>query len=104
MTLPAIVYGFLIASAVGLAFHLVRGGTLGRLGMYLVSGWISFAVGQIVGEWIGLHLWRFGPLNLFAALVGTLLGLFTAAFLAGPQGQDAQGPGQPPPTSRDTRG
>jgi MFS family permease len=96
MTLPGIVYGFLIASAAGLAFHLIRGGRLGRLGMYLVSAWISFAVGHTVGGWIGLHLWRFGPLNLFPALVGTVLGLMTASFLAGPETPGAAGPGRPP--------
>jgi len=96
MTVPGIVYGFLIASAAGLTFHLIRGGSLTRLGVYLVSAWISFAVGHTVGGWIGLHLWRIGPLNLFAALVGTLLGLMTAAFLAGPETSSSQGPGQPP--------
>jgi uncharacterized membrane protein YccC len=96
MTVPGVVYGFLIASAVGLAFHLVRGGSLGRLAMYLVSAWVSFAVGHTVGGWVGLHLWRFGPLNLFSALVGTILGLLTAAFLAGPQQPPAAGPGRPP--------
>ena len=99
MTLPGIIYGFLIASALGLAFHLVRGGSLGRLGMYLVSAWISFAVGHTVGGWIGLHLWRFGPLNLFAAVAGTVLGLITASFLAGPEAQGTSGPGHPPPAS-----
>lgn len=97
MTIPGLVYGFLIASAIGLAFHLIRGGSLGRLAMYLVSAWISFAVGHTVGGWIGLHLWRFGPLNLFAALVGTVLGLLTASFLAGPELGGTTGPGQAPP-------
>ncbi len=98
MTLPGVVYGFLIASAVALVFHLIRGGSLSRLGMYLVSAWISFAIGQTVGGWIGLHLWRFGPLNLFAALVGTVLGVLTAAFLAGPEMRGTSGSGRPPST------
>lgn len=96
MTLPGVVYGFLIASAAGLAFHLIRGGSLGRLGMYLVSAWVSFAVGQTVGGWMGLNLWRFGPLNLFPAIVGTILGLLTAAFLAGPEIRGTAGSGRPP--------
>jgi hypothetical protein len=46
MTVPGVVYGFLIASAVGLAFHLVRGGSLGRLAMYLVTACICGALGR----------------------------------------------------------
>jgi hypothetical protein len=104
MTVPGVVYGFLIASACGLGFHLIRGGKLGRLAMYLVSAWISFAVGHTVGGWIGLDLWRFGPLNLFSALAGTLLGLLTAAFLAGPDNPGAAGQGGPPSATHGRNG
>jgi hypothetical protein len=98
MTFPGLVYGFLIASAAGLAFHVIRGGNLGRLAMYLISAWISFAVGHVVGGWIGLQLWRFGPLNMFSALAGTLVGLLTADFLAGPENPGEAGSGHLPPT------
>lgn len=97
MTLPGIVYGFLIASAAGAAFHLVRGGRLARLGLYLVSAWASFAIGHIAGEILGIHLWRLGPLNLFTALIGTVTGLFTAAFLAGPELPSTPGRGRRSP-------
>ena len=102
MSLPGVLYGFLIASAVGLAFHLVRGGNLTRLVVYLVTAWISFALGDTVGGWIGLHVWRFGSLNVFAGLVGTLFGLATAAFLAGPDQPPAAGRDDSP-SSRDRR-
>ncbi len=84
MTLPGALLAFIIASAVGLLFHLLRGGGVARIGLFLATAWISFFSGHYVGEWLDLHILRLGSLNLFAALFGTLLGLFTASLLAGP--------------------
>ena len=85
MTLPGAFLGFLIATACGLAFHLVRGGSLPRLGLYVVTAWISFAVGQLVSQWLDWTAWRVGSLNLFPSLLATLIGLVAAAVLVGPK-------------------
>ncbi len=85
MTLPGAFLGFLIATACGLAFHLVRGGSLSRLGLYVFTAWVSFAVGQLVSQWLDWTAWRVGSLNLFPALLATVIGLVVAAVLAGPK-------------------
>jgi uncharacterized membrane protein YccC len=85
MTLPGAFLGFLIATACGLAFHLVRGGSLSRLGLYVFTAWVSFGVGQLVSQWLDWTAWRVGSLNLIPALLATIIGLVVAAVLAGPK-------------------
>lgn len=85
MTAPSAFLGLLIAAALGFLFHLVRGGRLVRLGLYLGTSWIGFFAGHFVGEWWNWRMLRLGSLNLFASLLGAALGLIAASILAGPE-------------------
>ena len=85
MSFPGLVMSFVMASACGLGFHLIWGGRLGRLLLYLATSWISFLVGHFVGEWLDWHFIRVGSLNLFPAFLASGLGLISARFLAGPE-------------------
>jgi hypothetical protein len=80
---PNFFLGSLIAVSCGLLFHLIRGGRLARLGLYVITAWSSFFVGHFVGVWINLNFMRLGTLHLFPALLATLVGLITANVLAG---------------------
>jgi fucose 4-O-acetylase-like acetyltransferase len=46
MTLPGALLAFLIATACGLAFHLVRGGSLYRMAQYVFAAWVCFFAGH----------------------------------------------------------
>jgi hypothetical protein len=85
MTLPAVMLAFLIASACGLAFHLVRGGSLYRMAQYVFAAWVCFFAGHFLAEAFAWRFGRLGSLNLLAALVATLLGLVALSFLARPE-------------------
>jgi hypothetical protein len=85
MTLPAALVGILLATACGLAFHVVRGGGVSRIALDVVAAWVSFFLGHAVGEWLHWELGRVGPLNLFPAFLATLLGLIAASALVGPE-------------------
>jgi branched-subunit amino acid ABC-type transport system permease component len=85
VTLPGLYFALLISTGLGLVFHFVRGGGLARLALYLVTAWVAFLAGQAVAELLDWHLFRVGPLNLFAAVLAALLGLLTASLLAGPE-------------------
>jgi hypothetical protein len=84
MTTPSLFIGWLIASMIGLSFHFIRGGKFSRLLLHLATAWIAFFTGHYVGEWINWHLWRYGTINLFPALLATLVGLIATSILAGP--------------------
>lgn len=85
MTLPSLFFGWLIASAIGAVFHLIRGGRAARLALYLVTAWLAFFAGHLVGNWVNWHFWRYGALNFFPALLATVIGLIAASILAGPE-------------------
>ena len=83
MTTQSAFLGLLIATLCGLLFHLIRGGGLSRLGLYVVTAWVAFFTGHLVGNWLRWTALRVGPLNLLPALVATVLGLIAANVLAG---------------------
>jgi hypothetical protein len=77
--------GLVIATLCASLFHLLRGGKLRHLMLYLVTAWTSFFIGQIFSESIEWRLMRVGALNLFPALLATLLGLILAAVFLAPE-------------------
>jgi hypothetical protein len=73
MTLPSLLFGLLIALLVGSLFHLLRGGGLGKLLLYLVLSVAGFAAGHLIGEWRTWILFPLGALDLGMALIGSLI-------------------------------
>lgn len=72
MTLPAFFLGAMIATLLGAAFHLWQGGSGGRLLLYLALAWAGFWIGQWLGAQFNLTFFGIGPLNLGAAILGSL--------------------------------
>jgi uncharacterized membrane protein YccC len=85
MTTPNLFLGALIALIIGLVFHFLRGGSFNRLLIHGITAIIAFFLGHFVGEWIHWHLWRYGTINFFPAILATLIGLIATAILAGPE-------------------
>lgn len=85
MTLPSLLLGVLLASACGFLFHLIRGGRLPRLLLYLITSIGAFFIGHFISEILDWRLIRVGTLNLFPALLATVIGLIAASVLAGPE-------------------
>lgn len=77
MTLPALIFGLLISTLYGVAFHLWRGGSGVRLVLYLILGWAGFWSGQLLASQLG---WTFGSLGSLHLGMATLL---SAIFLFG---------------------
>jgi len=73
MTIPSLIFAFLIASLYGSIYHLVRDGGLGRLFQFLLLSWIGFALGHLVGIWQGWLLFPLGQLNLGMSTIGSLI-------------------------------
>ena len=90
MTTPGILFGFLISSMVGLIFHFIRGGSFTRLLLHVFTSWIAFFVGHFVGEWTNWQFLRYGTLNLFPALLATIVGLIATTILGGPEKQKSR--------------
>ncbi len=85
MTTPNLFFGAMIALIIGLSFHFIRGGSFNRLLVHVFTSIIAFFLGHYVGEWTDWHLWRYGALNFFPAILATLVGLIAVTVLSGPE-------------------
>lgn len=81
MTTPGYLLGFLLASLIGVMFHLWRGGHIGRLVLFLVLSWAGFWAGHFIGDKISFSLGRIGVLNVGLAILGSLIFLIGGSWL-----------------------
>lgn len=73
MTIPSLIFAFLIASLYGVFFHLIRGGGPGRIFSCLFFSWAGFALGHFVGIWQEWVLLPVGQLNFGLSTLGSLV-------------------------------
>jgi hypothetical protein len=81
MTLPTLLLAFALATLAGAGFHLWQGGGARRLALYLLAGWLGFALGHLGGDALGLDFFKVGALNTFTALFGAAVALVAARWL-----------------------
>ena len=82
MTFPAFLFGCLIASIFGCAYHFWRGGKAGKLLLYNVFAWVGFWVGYLIGDLMGWRFLTVGPLNLGISILFTLLFILVGSWLS----------------------
>jgi hypothetical protein len=82
MTTPSLLFGFLIATLYGAAFHLWRNGGPGRLFLYILMAWVGFWMGQYLGNLVGLTFASIGPLHLGSASVFSIAVLLVGHWLS----------------------
>ena len=81
MTLPAVIFGVVLSTAYGTAFHFWKGGSLNKLIYYVLLAWMGFWLGHFVGLWIGWSFAAVGPLNTGMATLGSLVFLIAGDWL-----------------------
>ncbi len=77
MTIPALIFGFLLATLYGAIYHFWKGGQVGKLFLYLILSWGGFTAGHLLA---GVLDWTFGSIGPLHAGMGTLVGVL-ALFL-----------------------
>ncbi len=82
MTLPAIVFGVVLSTAYGAAFHFWKGGSLKRLFLYILLAWLGFWGGHFLGSKLNWDFAAVGPLNTGAATLGSAVFLFVGEWLS----------------------
>lgn len=82
MTFPALVFGILVAALIGCAFHVWRGGNLGKLILYLILSEVGFWTAQILGDQFGWRFWSVGVINLGMCVVGSAVFLGVGYWLS----------------------
>ncbi len=82
MNLPGLLLGFVLSTLYGAVFHLLRGGGMGRLLLYIILSWIGFWSGQILATYLGWTLISVGSLHLGLATLGSLILLLLGYWLS----------------------
>ena len=82
MTLPAAIFGIIISTLYGALFHLIRGGNLWQLLLYIFLSWIGFWLGHFVAEWLGWDFLGIGPLHLGIATIVSWLFMLVGSWLS----------------------
>ena len=72
---PTLTFAFVLATLYGALFHLIRGGDVRRLALFLLAGWVGFVLGQLVGMMLGFNLFSVGPLRVIPASAGAFAAL-----------------------------
>ncbi len=78
---PGALLSLLLATAYGAGFHLLFGGPIRKLLLYLFAAWMGFALGQWTGATLDLTVLDIGPVHAFAASLGAWLALFLTRWL-----------------------
>lgn len=81
LSAAALIFGFLIATAYGSAFHVMVGGSVRHIPIYLVASWVGFALGHLVGQAMGLDWLKLGVVYFFSASLGSWLALIVSRFI-----------------------
>jgi len=82
MTLPAFLFGLVLSTAYGTAFHFWKGGSLQKLILFVVLGWLGFWAGHLLGAWLKWTFAATGPLNTGTATLGSAIFLFLGEWLS----------------------
>ena len=82
MTLPALLFAFLLALLYGALYHLIRNGGFWRLILYFALSIVGFAIGHFLGIWRGWVFIPLGSLNLGMSSVGSLIILILGDWLS----------------------
>jgi hypothetical protein len=82
MTLPALLFGIVLSSAYGAAFHFWKNGSLRKLALYMFLAWLGFWVGHFLGAALGWTFAAIGPLYAGMATVGAALFLSVGDWLS----------------------
>ncbi|HEX2979516.1 MAG TPA: hypothetical protein VHO48_04570 [Anaerolineaceae bacterium] len=73
MTLPSILLGLIISALLGALFHLIMGGNLGRLILYILVAVVGFWVGHFIAGWLDWTFLSVGDLHVGLGVIFTLL-------------------------------
>jgi hypothetical protein len=80
-TSAALILGFLIATAYGAGFHFILGGPAKRIILYVLAGWLGFAIGHLAGDFFNIEIFKLGTIHLLSASLGAWIALITGWWL-----------------------
>jgi uncharacterized membrane protein YeaQ/YmgE (transglycosylase-associated protein family) len=77
MPSPVFVFAFVVATLMGAIFHFIFGGDARRMALFLLAGWLGFALGQAAGSSFDIAIYPIGELRIIPAIIGALFTLIS---------------------------
>jgi hypothetical protein len=82
MTLPTLLFAFLVALFYGALYHLIRGGGFWRLILFFGLSVFGFGLGHLIGLWRGWIFIPLGSLNFGLSSLGSITVLMLGDWLS----------------------
>jgi hypothetical protein len=82
MTIPAFLFGLILAALYGAAFHFWRAESLKKMLLYLLLAELGFWAGHFLGAALGWKFALIGLLNVGMGTLGAALFLFVGSWLS----------------------
>jgi len=82
MTLPAILLALLFALLIGMLYHLLRGGGIGHLLLFLGLSILGFGAGHLLSLWLNWDFLPLGQINIGLSSVGSIIFLVIGDWLS----------------------
>lgn len=82
MTQPAFLIGFILSTLYGAVFHLLRGGSIGRMIFYIILSWVGFWIGHYFGNSMNNTIGKLGTLQAVSATAGSFICLIIGYWLS----------------------
>ncbi len=73
MSLPSLLFAFLLASLYGIAFYLIFGRGWLALAVYWVAALVGFAIGEFISRTLSFSLFPIGSVDVVEASVMSLI-------------------------------
>ena len=85
MTIASFFFGLVVATFIGLGFHLWKGGGFFIILLDIVLSWVGFYAGHFLSKEMGWEMWIVGPIHIGPAIAGSILFLLLGNWLTTPQ-------------------
>jgi hypothetical protein len=82
MTLPTLIFGIILSTVYGTAFHFWKGGSLSKVLLYILLAWLGFWFGNFIGDSFKWNFASVGSLNAGMATLGSAIFLFIGEWLS----------------------
>lgn len=82
---PPLTFSLLLGTACGALAHLIVGGGGRLLIAFILAGWVGSAIGQAVGDVMGIQILVVGTINVLTNVLGAWLAVVVVAILFWPR-------------------
>ena len=67
MPSPVFAFAFIVATMLGLGFHVIVGGSARRMVLFVLTSWTGFLLGQYIGDIFAIDALKLGLVRLLPA-------------------------------------